>query len=432
MANRPLMSRNYVIILLLVLNSYIPIYSQTKNMEDTIMTGIQAVQEGNTDIAISCFENVLNNIDKRDSETYSMVSYLLGTCYASTGQAEKACMLFEQVIAVSNNNPTLLINIYPTLLNSYSEVNSPKALSVAMQMEKLLKEQKVENLYWSYAVALLTYHLNTSDYAKAIELGEYIQSNEIYINEHSDQDSLSRIIEQNSFYMAMANCYEKLQMDNEALTCLLQSLNFICEQTTRNYATIYNYIAMIYDKRHDNTNALEYYLKSLENWNKYNSASDNIEEKAQILMSIGVIYNQTSTPLTAITYLEQAKDIYLKLSDTEYLTYTYGYLYTCYHSIGNLEKSAIYADLLSKSIVGVNNWTNEEFLICYSIYGDILKRQGKYSEAISIYKQMLDSNIQLYGISDTRLFPDYYKLATSYLAIEDLDMALLMIDKAID
>ena len=423
------MSRYYVIIMLLVVNFYLPISSQTKKMEDTYLTGVQALQEGNTDIAISCFEDVLCNIDKHDCKTYSELSYLLGICYATTGQPVKACQLFEQA---SNNNPTLLVNIYPQLLKSYSEINSPKTSLTAMQMEKLLKEQKVGNLYWTYVVALITYYQKVSDYAKAVELGEYAQSEVVYSKGFSELDSLIGIVEQNTFYMTMGDCYEKLGMDKEALTCLLKSLNYICEQTVSNLAPIYRDIAIIYDKLHDNKNALEYYLKSLDNWNKFNRSSDNIEIKAQILMSIGVNYNQMSRPLTAITYLEQAKNIYLTTNSTEYLTYTYGHLSLCYHSVGNLEKSTIYAELFSDSIVGGNRWTDEQFLICYSIYGDILKQKGKYHEAITAYNKVISNMVQLYGNNDSRIYTSYSKLAQLYLDIEDFDNAQVAANKALD
>lgn len=418
-------------ILLFLVFACTPVYSQTDNLEETFTIGIQAMQNGNINTAIFHFENALNNIDKSEDEAYSTILYCLGMCYATANQAEKACTCLEQAFSISNN-PTLIMNVYPILLESYCNIGkSEKAFLVAQQMEKLLKDQKVENSYWSYAVALLTYYQTISDYAKAVKLGEYVQSTETYIEEMSEQDSLTNIIEQNSFYMGIALCYEKIGNNEMALECWMQALNYICARIEQNTPTIYSHIGSVYEKLNDKTSALKYYLKSLDNWNKYDENNDNLKRKAKILMQIGVLYQQTSTPTAAISYLEKAKNLYLKTNTTEHLPYTYAYLYICNQSIGNIEESSIYADLLLDTIDEVDKWDDEQFLICYSAYGSILKNQGNYKDAISSYQKVIDKKLQLYGTNDMRLFSDYYKLATLYLDLSDINNSIEIINKAL-
>ena len=421
-----------IVAMLLVLVICVLGYSQTDDLEKSFTAGIQAFQDRNINAAILHFENLLNKIDNSENNNYGTVLYCLGNCYANISNFEKACMYLEQAISISKNDPTLIINVYPILLDTYcNNGKSEKASLIVQQMEKLLKEQKVGNLYWSYAVALLSYYQTISDYAKAVKLSKYVQSAETYIEEMSEQDSLNTIIEQNSFYMGIALCYEKIGNNKMALESWMQALNYICARIGQNIPTIYSHIGSVYNKLNDKTSALKYYLKSLDNWNKYDENYDNLRRKAQILMQIGVLYQQTSTPIAAISYLEKAKKIYLEVNDTEYLPYTYAYLYICNQSIGDIEESSVYADLLLGKIDEVDKLDDEQFLICYSAYGSILENQGNYKDAISSYQKVIDKKLQLYGANDMRLFSDYYKLATLYFDLSDIDNSIGIINKAL-
>lgn len=426
-------NRILLTIVLLLSGINVSIYGQTKNTEENFNLGVEAMQGGDFGAAITCFESALSNMDKNSSDC-GIVLFLLGTCYNIIEQPHKACALYERAIAVSKEDPMLLANVYPGLLKVYCNIGEKaKALSIAQQMEKLLREKKLEedkDQYWEYAVALLDYYYSISDYKKGIAIGDFVQSIEIKTDELDDLDLRSMFISQNSFYMLLEDFYEKLGNEKKALESLIKSLDYIINETEHTRAVIYAGIANYYHKQNKNSEALEYLLKSLEIWDVFHE--DDLETKAVILMQIGTIYANMSNPLAAIPYLEKAKDYYLKTNYTDHLLYTYSLLYTCYQTIGELDKSTIYADLLSTTIDRVKIWDDETFLKCYSTYSGLLKDQGKYKEAISAYNKLIEKELLLYGSNDIRLFSSYYNLASSYLSFGDIDNSLSVINKAYD
>ena len=411
----------------------VPIFSQADNTEDNFDMGVKAFEGRDYRTAINYFESVLHNIET-DSDNYGMALFMLGTCYTIIEQPQKACALYERAITVSKEDPMLLANVYPGLLKSYCDIGKmSKALLIAQQMEKLLREKKLEedkDQYWEYAVSLLEYYYSISDYGKGLDIGDFVQTLEIKTNELDELDLRSMSISQNSFYMLLAQFYEKLEEDENALESLIKSLDYISNDTECLRALTYARIANFYHKQNKSGEALKYLLKALEIWDDFHE--DNLKGKAVALMQVGTIYANMPNPLAAIPYLEKAKDYYLKTNYTDHLLYTYSYLYTCYQAIGKLDKSAVYADLLSTTIDRVKTWDDETFLKCYSTYCGILEDQGKYKEAISAYNKLINKEISLYGANDIQLFPSYYNLASSYLFFGDIDNSLYVINKAYD
>lgn len=409
----------------------VPIFSQADNTEDNFDMGVEAFEGSDYRTAINYFESVLHNIET-DSDNYAMALFMLGTCYTIIEQPQKACALYERAITVSNEDPMLLANVYPGLLKSYCDIGKmSKALLIAQQMEKLLREKKLEedkDQYWEYAVSLLEYYYSISDYEKGLDIGDFVQTLEIKTNELDELDLRSMSISQNSFYMLLEDFYVKLGNEKKALESLIKSLDYIINETEHTRAVIYAGIANYYHKQNKNSEALEYLLKSLEIWDVFHE--DDLETKAVILMQIGTIYANMPNPLAAIPYLEKAKDYYIKTNYTDHLLYTYSYLYTCYQAIGELDKSAVYADLLSTTIDKVKTWDDETFLKCYSTYCGILEGQGKYKEAISSYNKLINKELLLYGPNDIQLFSSYYNLASSYLSFGDIDNSFSVINKA--
>lgn len=136
---------------------------------------------------------------------------------------------------------------------------------------------------------------------------------------------------------------------------------------------------------------------------------------------IGMAFYSLQEIDSSIAYLKVADEIANKYKDLSEKSQLYNTLGVIYHKLGNYFLSINY---INKAILTAseNEENNELFLItCKSNIASALRKLGKYEEAISTYRSMLNSQINSNDL--------YTNLGVTYFKKNNMDSALYFLDK---
>jgi len=277
---------------------------------------------------------------QREQDCYRKSLNLLGLCYYSLGQCEKAIDYTQQSLEINqaSGNQSGIANSFNNLGSCYKSLG---------------------------------------DFKKAISYHQ--QSLEIY-QEIENQSGIA------ASFGNLGICYMSLGEYEKAITHQKQSLNI--EKTIENQSGIaasFGNLGNCYDSSGEYEEAVAYYQQSLDIYQEIG----NQFGIAASFGNLGNVYDSLGEYEKAIIYHQQSLDIYQVIENQSGIAASFGNLGSCYDSLGEYEQAISYyqKSLEIKKVIG----NQSGIAISLHNMGEALIKLEKYTEAETNIKNALDS-----------------------------------------
>ena len=293
----------------------------------------------------------------------------------------------------------------------YNLVFPDKALSHAQQGLELIEERTQPWLFHSLALA----KANAFDIAANATPGLVLAENALdWASKNEDYNMLAEA------YSTLGLLYLTLGQHNDALEHLLSAYSLSKEyHTDISTGDIANSIAIVYDYRREDSQAIKYYKESLEHHRK----SNNPLAISISLYGLGRSLRKLGNLDEALIHLKEAEQFSIKLNDQQGIAYAYNEMAGIYLQ----QKQNNRAEALFRSAADIfaqaNN--NDMQVSSYSGLAEIAIKQSNWELAKS-YLQQAKSLTSEDSMPEQRINLDR-KLAQVYAALKDFEMAFTLL-----
>ena len=412
----------------MILTSFNICHAQQELTKEQLSKGIEAFQGMNFDKAISYLSPIEDDLENIDIEAKTTLSFVLGTCYHQTGNLEKALSLYKIVLKSSSLDNNIVIQLRPTLLEICTVLEDDNAaLLYLTEVQDLMNKPnfRQSGFYSDYAISVCTYYTIKKQYKKVLEYAEKGLS----VIDSEDKEEQLKGAQKNTLYMFLGNANRELGHYEQAVENLKNALLYI-SYTKQDCCVTLHAIGNCYNHANQSDSALIYMEKAEILYGQRNAPIDNV--RINNSLELGVLLSNKGESQRAMGFLLDAENGYKELGNSDRLPYVYAHLYNCSKSIGNKELTNKYAERINEYIKYVKNDNSREYNICYSAYASILESEGKYSEAITIMKNLTDAE----NLNDETVANDlatsYYKLAVMMIQSGDFIHAEINIRKTLE
>ena len=186
------------------------------------------------------------------------------------------------------------VNILSAICYYYYEINPTLGLKYGKEALTLAETLQLEYGKAHVYGNLACNYLSLSDYPKALEL--WTKSLQVY-EKHGYKFEIANTL------LNMANVYESQADYQKALEIDLNALKVFEEIQRKSSSIVLGNIGYIYFQMNENSKALDYYSRALENYKRDNSKSG----VASMLGYMGEVYSKQSDYEKAIEYLMKAR-----------------------------------------------------------------------------------------------------------------------------
>jgi len=281
--------------------------------------------------------------------------------------------------------------------NSYSRM----AYQLAVKHKQLLEQ------------ARSFYYLGETDfYAR-----EYIHAIPSYEKAKTLFEQLKDTFYLTNCYSSVGLCYHNMDQGEKAIEQFIEGLK-LCDRNQEYAAELLHNIGNVHHKMENEKEAISYFKKA-----------KNINIQIGDSVSLAVTYNGIGNSFislnqadSAVLYLQKANHLFGKLNQSGYQAIALANLGTIYTDYPDSLEKAYYAFNQAWAKFQELGWNQYEAEIKEGL-GDILSRQGKYREAIELYKESLRLTERFdrgFGLKKST----YQKIATTYSLMGDYKSAL--------
>jgi signal transduction histidine kinase len=281
--------------------------------------------------------------------------------------------------------------------NSYSRL----AYQLAVKHKQLLEQ------------ARSFYYLGETDfYAR-----EYIHAIPSYEKAKTLFEQLKDTFYLTNCYSSVGLCYHNMDQGEKAIEQFIEGLK-LCDRNQEYAAELLHNIGNVHHKMENEKEAISYFRRA-----------ENINMQIGDSVSLAVTYNGIGNSFiglnqadSAVLYLQKANHLFGKLNQSGYQAIALANLGTIYTDYPDSLEKAYYAFNQAWAKFQELGWNQYEAEIKEGL-GDILSRQGKYREAIELYKEslMLTEHFDRgFGLKKST----YLKIATTYSLMGDYKSAL--------
>ena len=400
--------------------------------------------------SLSHIENYLNSTKSNDDETYAIACFIGGTSSHLIGDYKKSKDLLDEIINLPNLPIELKIQSMCYQLTNYLELSlTDECIPVVKELSDLYETTKSIDILYS----LIHYYSSQHKYQEVLDYEKYVS--EIPIPEKTDNISdVTTISNLLGMYMNLANAYTQNEDWDNSLKYWLKSLDTFIDDNQEAKSVIYFHIAENYSNLGDRKNALKYQELAMnissenslgdmianeevrnliEIFNKYSLSNESQQNYRRFegisLLNHGIYLTQNEHYSDALLDLNEALNIFKEDSEYDYYCYTLTWLCHVYHELGKSEEYHITKDIF-KDAIAANMITNPTIKMhVLSTYGEILREEGEFEQAVNVAEQSLIAASETYGILNPKIFPFLYKLCSLYLELGELSKSKGLIDR---
>lgn len=288
------------------------------------------------------------------------------------GQTTPADSL-ESLLLKHTHIDTTRVNLLNKLAAASIGVDPEKAVTCALEANKLSDSLGFESGSLSSLFIIGSYHQITGDFAQAIN--NYKEAEGISIKNGNIKAQI------NSF-RNIGYCYCMLGNTSDGIDYFKKVLLLYQEEgDEKGVANSYNNLGNVYQMTGDIELAIGYFNKAIEIWNKLGGhieIADIQNNLGQLYMSQDQNYQALESYLTALVYYE-------KIDNKSRIALAQNGLGAVYFGLNELNKAKEYFLASLKTNQELNNKETEAY--CYSNLANIANEEGNYELSVNYYNQ---------------------------------------------
>lgn len=420
------MSKRIIIVILSFLFFNANVDAQKAFPKENLELAAEAAKSMDFRKALSYISPIEDNFDEYDQETQINAAQIIGLCHEQTGDYAKAALIYEKVLTIT---PKASIPFYLAKLHLFSvyfTLQDEKLSIVLAEIEEIFKRSdfKESGLYSDYAVALCSYYVNCGRYQDAL----YAASEGLSVIDKESDENLKGI-QKHTLFINLGSSYRELGNYIQAAEEFKKALGYISFSQNLKLSEALTGIGICYDYANMPDSAIVYFEAAEKIYQKTGGPITNI--RVNNSLSYGVNLTFIGECQKAQKYLKDAELGFEKLGNKKMLAYVYALLYSNSSSIGDIDQTHKYADLVKQNVKHARGLVDKISLACYSAYVSILRSEGKLDEALAKMKQIIADGTKIEGNRSRNSSMDFYQLALLYQDTRDYIEAERAIREAI-